>query len=625
MLFSPPMAESGETSAIDVVSGQRCLAIWEPYESARAEALRTERAWFNAFSDLSHTPHVLGWFDNPSEGLTILALSRCAGKPLRNVIVFDGIIRPVTGNIAQGWALSLIALLRFLATRIESIPDIALEHLVVTPENTLSLQRLIPLTTSEPSEYVQIRQIGQLLYLWTTGFPYNQNSPWERRAVRAVSPTISPALADLIHQLVEVTTPFLDLATLETYLREIEANTSPLHNTASPLRLTESISDLAFLAQQVGNHLAATIDRESVELTLYNGLAGSVMMLSDYVATFGNTAWHAPLASAAYRLATLPRRVPHPGGLYLGEAGIAFALVKAGDALEDAELVARGFALARTVTTLPHANADLLWGAAGRLRFLVWAWQRTGEADFLAAARSTQEWLFATTREECFWISALALEPAPYLGYGHGIAGIGDALLDLYAVTGDGALLEMIERIVNALRRTAEPSFGGAGLNWAQTVGDGVLLEQWCHGATGIGNFLIRILPLGIASDIERLVEGAVYTVTYGGAYLSPCVCHGVAGSIDLLLDYVEATGNTASWHHIDRVWTLLDDFRVVHPTGVTWRNHHLKEDNPSLMTGYGGVMACLLRLLQPARPRLLSLAGMGYTPQPLVQGSLNI
>jgi hypothetical protein len=619
LMLSAPTTTSGQASALDLVSGQVCLVAWATRHSDEAIALATERHLFLHLATQLTVPQVLGWFNDADDELTVLVLSLIEGTPLDKVLMRDGPIRPVSGALLAQWGLSLIEWVQACQAVAPLIPPLNLHHMVVTPTDMLTFQRLQPLGAILPPEPAIVQMVGQLLYFWATTYRYDPTQRWTCRPIRATNFTVTPALAHTLQQLVEGESTLLTLADLVGTLREnavdyeVEATTATMP--IAPSALPALWEKAAFGA---GDHLAATLTRPTQDLTLYRGLAGRVLVLAELMLTFPVERWRTPLRTAAIRLADPIPPQTHPGSLYLGEAGIALALIKAGDALGDDQLVEQGLRVAKQVADLPHHAPDLVWGAAGRLRFQTWLWQRTGDPQLLTAAQESAIWLRENViavedHAGYFWQGPQDSKVAPYLGYGHGIAGIGDALLDLYTITQEPLLLEVVQTIAETLHTTAVPTFGGAGVNWPNYLKDGVLLDQWCHGASGVGLFWLQLATTTDTPVAMEMASRAAYTVAYGSTYLSPCVCHGLAGSIDLLLTHYQATGNVTSWNRACHLWTLLDDFRVPHAGVITWMNHHLQADDPALMTGYGGVVLCLLRLLDPKRPAFLTNHGIWY------------
>ncbi|MGH2583779.1 MAG: lanthionine synthetase LanC family protein, partial [Dehalococcoidia bacterium] len=276
------------------------------------------------------------------------------------------------------------------------------------------------------------------------------------------------------------------------------------------------------------------------------GNAGTLLALAELAAVFADPAHRTTLAEGARWLAMAP---PFEGellpGLYVGEAGIGAALLRAGQVLGDAALIAAAAERGRLVASLPFRSPDLFNGTAGRLRFHLLLWDETGAADHLAAAVRAGASLLAVAQDTgnggiCWPMPSdfEGLTGAAYLGYAHGAAGIADALLDLYEATGDTRLRDAARGAARWLTRLAQPTLGvssdrrglgkgyqpsvrtpdGAGrgrsepalssakgspslkdggLGWPAVEGQAPSAPFWCHGAAGIGRFFLHAARLG--------------------------------------------------------------------------------------------------------------------------------
>jgi hypothetical protein len=609
LLLEPPTTESRAVAAVDVQLGQNCIALFGDATSAREAELLIERGWFQAVEGVVSTPTILAHYEQTDYGSAVLMLSRYPAPTLADVVRHERTIRPIQGQRAREWAVALIDVLMHLPEMTTWVPRLTLDTILVLSDRKLGFQRLAPVALTPETE--PVRQIYRLLYLLLTGIPYQPTVPWGNRPIQSINPTVSKACADLI----KVGLTAISVPTLQEYRRQL--TDLPAESCTVEWKTATRNECHSFewreVAIQAGNHLATTITAPPRGLPLYGGLAGDIYVLAESLSTLQVQAWHYPLRDATKFLTSHDLPVASDSGsLYMGQPGIALALIRAGEVLGDQAMVADGLNRARCAAEIPHHEADLLLGAAGRLRFQVWVWRRTNNPTDLKTAESTARWLIENAFERndiegYFWRShRVPADSPPFLGYGHGIAGIGDALLDLYRFNHDPTLWAVIERIATTLHNTAVPILEGQGVNWHKMLGDGIMLDRWCHGAPGIGHFLLNLTDFDDSPRLRNLTRACLDTTAYGSAYLTPCLCHGLAGSIELLLHGIQTTGDPHDWCHIRRLWGLLDDFRDIHPTGISWRNHHFQSGDSALMTGSGGVLLCLLRLLDPQRPRLI-------------------
>lgn len=356
---------------------------------------------------------------------------------------------------------------------------------------------------------------------------------------------------------------------------------------------------------------------------LYNGVAGVVLALSELVLTHDQPDQHDALAEAARWLATSPRPKGHSvPGLYIGEAGVSTALLRAGQVLNDDSLVAAALEYGNWIATLPYSLLDLMAGVAGRLRFHLLLWDATSERDQLQAAIVAGEALLTRSIEanagELYWPSGNdKVGDTCFAGYGHGAAGIADALLDLFEVTADQRFLEAAQSAGRWLVRLAVPALDdGSGLAWPRFEGGPLAASFWCHGATGIGQFFLHAAALNTIPQAADLARRAARTTARGTKWADPTQCHGLAGNIEFLLDIFQASGDHGYLEEARSLAQMLEAF-IDEQAGIrTWSVGSRDWEAPSYMLGYAGVVACLLRLSDPQiRPRGLSRRGFCYNP----------
>jgi tRNA A-37 threonylcarbamoyl transferase component Bud32 len=344
------------------------------------------------------------------------------------------------------------------------------------------------------------------------------------------------------------------------------------------------------------------------------GTAGIVLALAELVTVFDDPRHRETLHDAALWLCSAPALGPKPlPGLYVGEAGIGLALLHAGLALGDDYLVDAASQRGRWVQALPHTRLDLFSGTAGRLRFHLWLWDALGQVAHLEAAREAGEVLLQRAITDA---TGTARWPAddpgdePCANYAHGAAGIADALLDLYDATGDERYRSMAYAGAAWLQRLAQPALAdGSGLDWPSVEGGPGSAGAWCHGAAGTGVFFLHAAQCGLTGGAE-LARRAARTVAFGTRWSGPSQCHGLAGSIELLLDLYQATRNTGYLFEARELDEALRAFARDEAGVLTVESDWRRMVTPDYMVGYGGVASCWLRLADPeSRPRLLSRA----------------
>jgi hypothetical protein len=371
-------------------------------------------------------------------------------------------------------------------------------------------------------------------------------------------------------------------------------------------------------AQARGRVHAGPLDEEPWSLDLNMGAAGAILVLAEVVAEFDDPAHRDALEQGARWLSGAPRtggtRLP---GLYVGEAGIAAAQLRAGQVLGDADLVNAAAQTGRWLAGLPQSSPDLFNGTAGILRFHLFLWQQTAAQEHLDHAVAAAEQLLAFGADATGTLDWTippgydALSGQRLTGYAHGAAGIADVLLDLVEITGASELLDAARSVGRWLEDLAKPVLeNGTGLNWPSDATSSPKMAFWCHGAAGIARFLLHLGHVGHQPEAIGLARAAALVVAEGTRWSGVTQCHGLAGNVECLLDVYQATGeerylrDARSLGRLLHAFAIQRDGRLVLITDVD-RSH------PGFSIGGAGVAACLLRLADPqTRPHLLSLRG---------------
>ena len=237
---------------------------------------------------------------------------------------------------------------------------------------------------------------------------------------------------------------------------------------------------------------------------------------------------------------------PREGGIYDGDEGEAYALrmlgapaelrgpdhgadlsyatgeLGVGLAARDHERVERA---ARACIESP-AN-ELLYGAAGALVAAVLL--EMDDVARLAVERLWSTWTFDSKLRACIWTQELEGRRGRNLGFAHGLAGNAYALLRAGNYQSPTHQRELLDRVVQALNRTAlrERSL----LNWlpAPNSRANELRVQWCHGAPGI---VCALAGAPAHRELDALLLGAGELVWVAGPLRKGAgLCHGTAGN----------------------------------------------------------------------------------------------
>lgn len=352
------------------------------------------------------------------------------------------------------------------------------------------------------------------------------------------------------------------------------------------------------------------------------GVAGQVLALAELVLEFNDPAQRRALEGGVRWLLSEQRLAGEPvAGLYLGEAGVALALLRAGHALGDASLIEAASRLGKWVATLPHETPCLFTGTAGRLRHHLMLWDATSDPYMLRHASTCGERLL--TQADTASNNGLSwLMPATHgtaqanIGYAHGAAGIGDALIDLYEATYDNRYLDAASAAGRWVAGLAKPILNETldGLNWPRYENAGLNEGVWCHGAAGIGTFMLRAAQAGILDGAFEMAHRAAVTVAHSVRAASPIQCHGLAGNIGFLLDMHQATGDPSYLAEAESLAELMGSFAANIDGLLVFSGESPTKFTPAYTVGFSGIAMCLLRLADPARrPQQISRAGFKY------------
>jgi Lanthionine synthetase C-like protein/Protein kinase domain len=623
------------------------------------ERLRAEAALHHALSDDASFPTLYDLFDD--QGDLFMVVADVEGTPLdRYLLELRVAGRHVPASQLIAWGREVALALDTMHARGILHRDPTLANLIVTPDGHL---RLVDLSLSHPIReptvavgsgtrgYIapggdvgrapdvsdDVYGFGALMFGLASGAdPAAAPHPSAllARPLPLLNPAVSPGVVAVVSRClaVEAGARYPSMRAIADALaageQEPARNWPAYGDGDQPEPDDAARRGWRELARRLGDTLcrALVTNRPSsgrAELgEVYSGGGGILLALADLVATLGDPVHRAALAASARELAAAPGSLEGdrawPTGLYVGEAGICTALLRAGQVLADDALVVAALTRAGVLAAQPHSSPDPLSGTPGRLRLHVWLHDETGETEQLTHAVDAGEWLLAAAEaaEEggLRWRTPEGYDELTgqyCLGYAHGVAGIADALLELYDATGHERFLVAAQQSGRWLLRQAVPVLdAGDGLGWPRWAGTQLNAPFWCHGATGIGQFFLHAAAVGALND-AGVAERAARAAARGARWAGPTQCHGLAGNIEFLLDVFHATGNRA---HLGEAWSLarlLSAFAVEVDHQLSYVTGSAGEQSPAYMTGYAGIAACLLRLgAADAAPRGLSRAG---------------
>jgi type 2 lantibiotic biosynthesis protein LanM len=284
---------------------------------------------------------------------------------------------------------------------------------------------------------------------------------------------------------------------------------------------------------------------------LYSGRVGIVLFLAALARVTGSTedaaliqralglaggGWRA--GSASWQARWL--RALGCGAMH-GVASLSYGMLAAGRLLERTDFTGHAVDLARLLT--PELMAGdrefgVASGSAGALLVLIRLHAHSGEPEFLRAAVAGGDALLAHRTQPGVAPRAWPFRGGPPLaGFYLGAAGISYALLNLYAVTGDGRYLDAARESM----RYEDTLYDAAAGNWRDLrprharSPRSPFMTSWCHGAPGIG--LARMAGLGVCDDAVRRGEVERGLVTTAACPLDDVdhLCCGNLGRLDVL------------------------------------------------------------------------------------------
>ncbi len=240
---------------------------------------------------------------------------------------------------------------------------------------------------------------------------------------------------------------------------------------------------------------------------LYLGSAGMAWALWRLGSGFDGAS---AVANALERYRATPdfTQDPHPPSLLCGETGILVAAERIGSPVADRQ----------RLRELIHANRahptwELLWGSPGTML----AARACGLED---EWRESAELLWHEWDEDTdLWTQTMYGRVAQYLGPGHGFAS------NVHALRGFVSDEVLRERVARLLERMAMRDDGL--VNWPPTPDEEPerIRVQWCHGAPGIITTIGDLLPWELA------LAGGELTWRAGPLRKGPGLCHGTAGN----------------------------------------------------------------------------------------------
>lgn len=265
---------------------------------------------------------------------------------------------------------------------------------------------------------------------------------------------------------------------------------------------------------------------KSLEADFYAGSAGVGFFLAAlYHATSDRLVRKTALGTMRNALATAVNiQSTAQLGFFSGLTGIAFAATRSGQWLKDEELIHQGQQLVCTVTNLDiqQAGIDVIDGAAGVIPALIQLEREHPSPAIRAFIIQLADQLISRAERSAEGYSWNTLPGSGYrnlTGWAHGVAGIANALLEAFTLTGNTAYRDTaLEGL-----RYENAFFDQQQQNWpdfrmqehAPTNGDTTGPScscAWCHGAPGIALSRLRGYELTQHPALRTEAETGIQT-----------------------------------------------------------------------------------------------------------------
>jgi lantibiotic modifying enzyme len=343
---------------------------------------------------------------------------------------------------------------------------------------------------------------------------------------------------------------------------------------------------------------------------LYGGTSGVALVLAEVATAAGRD------DLAAVSLEAMQHALDHRGeladtplGLYAGLAGLVHATAAVGAALDDRRLQGETKTIVRELAAAPRSRFDIVSGAAGAIVALLALREELGPPA-MTVARELGDLHVGAARAEgdgLWWPDPDAPGQRGLTGLAHGAAGIGWALHELAAASGEGGYRDAGDRAFAYERRWMRAD----GSNWLDLRGvsrrhrpDRAALAAglaWCHGAPGI--LLTRLRSAAITGAAEHRTEAQAALATTRVAVADQLaagapgtsLCHGLAGNAAILSAAAARLGGQPG----DQA---LVDAAARTLAGGRDRLLEPDADTPGLMLGEAGVARFLVGRARPER-----------------------
>ena len=303
---------------------------------------------------------------------------------------------------------------------------------------------------------------------------------------------------------------------------------------------------------------------------------------------------------------------PHGLGYWNGALGTYLTSCQLATMLEAEEFLEIGLTGVENILTSPiHPDFeyDILGGAAGSITALLKHRHLCTrkiidllDKYLLELGARLLDSATTTARGTC-WVSNHSPGP-PLLGYGHGNSGCIHALLELYDFFGDQNYFDVALHTLEY----ENDFFDANEQNWPDLrstpddiEGQPKFMNAWCHGAVGIGLSRLRSYEITgndvFLHDAKICLQKAEEQIDF--KKVSACLCHGVSGNSDLLIEGTRVLQDQAFLKKAKTIGS--EGIEKIAGKGDHWINGlQNKVSIPGLMNGLSGIGYFYLRLAEP-------------------------
>jgi len=360
---------------------------------------------------------------------------------------------------------------------------------------------------------------------------------------------------------------------------------------------------------------------------LYSGTSGVALFLGELSARTGDAhvrrTARGAIEQAVSHLDVLPG--PARPGLFSGWIGIALVAARVGKLLQDEDLLRAALRIVQRCQRekLENWEFDFMLGKAGIIVGLLMLREMLDAPALLdLSLQLARKLLIKADKSKVgySWPSSAMPTSRNLTGFGHGAAGIGYALLELFHATGDARYRGVAEAAFSYERRRYDPQRQ----NWPDFREEPgqprpsrkalPFATAWCHGAPGIALSRLRAYEILKDNACEPEARAALETTRRAvESWLnSPnadySLCHGLAGNAEVLRYGSAVLGPSASQSCKAALDVAAKGIETFARTDDGWPCGTPAGENPSLMLGLAGIGHFYLRLAVPSVPRILIL-----------------